>query len=93
MSKTRTKKHPTERARAFARKTADDYFAGLSREIPYDNAPGDVELVTACTLLEDILRQDDPKGASDDPADIRHFGLLAGYLLGIEIGRRLGGAR
>ena len=91
----KTKKHPTHAARELARKTVDRYFAALTAEIPYDYAPGGVELVTAWTQIAERLRRDDPKTTpnSSDAEDREHFAVHAGYFLGIEIGRRLGGAR
>ena len=76
----------TATAQALARKAADDYFAALAAEIPYDTAPGDVHLIDrVCDIQEAVL-----KAGKRDGQDAA---FTAGYLLGVEIGRRLGGVR
>jgi hypothetical protein len=82
---------------AIARDAAERYFAALASEIPFDTAPGDVDLIAAVNDIHDAIIDDD---RFDDPKDFeKHLqhresaALHAGYLLGIEIGRRMGGAR
>ena len=89
----KTKRHPTHAARELARKTADRYCDALTAEIPYDNAPGGVELVTAWTQIAERLRRDDLKTTpnNSEADDREHFAVHAGYFPGLEIGRRLGG--
>lgn len=83
MSKTKTHQ-PT--AQEIAKDAADRYFADLASAIPY----GEVNLVDAVTKVQDALLSrypDDVAFANEDAA------LRAGYILGVEIGRRIGGAR
>jgi hypothetical protein len=72
------------RAQQLAKDAADHYFAALTAEIPFDNAPGDVDLIDACNQIQDAINEDGDKSDADSAMN-------AGYLLGIEIGRRLGG--
>ena len=83
----------TKHAQQLAQRAADRYFAALAAEIPSDGAPADVSLVDVVCEIQDALLAD--SSVSYDKDDDRHDAALnAGYLLGVEIGRRLaGGAR
>lgn len=77
-----------------AKQAADQYFDALTADTPLDNAPGDLNLVAAFTKIQDAYLRDDPSLRDADEA-LRNedAAMHAGYLLGIEIGRRLGGVR
>ena len=72
-----------------AKDAADRYFAALASRIPFDSAPGDVDLISAVNDIHDAIMRERPmtEGYREQAA------MDAGYLLGIEIGRRMGGAR
>ena len=84
-------KHKTARARELARQAADRYFAALAAEIPYDHATGDVSLIDAVTNIQHALLEDGyPRRQGFEEGSA----MDAGYLLGVEVGRRMaGGAR
>ena len=85
-----------EVARQIAETAADRYFAALVADIPFDTAPGDVNLVNACNEVYVTLLKGRPERTKDAEiaADWREDAALrAGYLLGIAIGRRIGGAQ
>jgi hypothetical protein len=91
--------HTCTRAQALARDAADRYFAALVSEIPFDTAPGDVDLIAAFNDIQDTLLDGD-SGPGKTPDTFGQWteqreqaAMHAGYLLGIEIGRRLGGTR
>jgi hypothetical protein len=73
-----------------AKDAADRYFAALTSEIPFDAAPGDVDLIGAATAIMDAIVDRD--GTAKLGWEMGSA-LNAGYLLGIEIGKRIGGAR
>jgi hypothetical protein len=76
-------------ARAHAAGAAARYFAALAGDLPYDIAPGNVALLDEAVKIHYILEE--ARGEGDDHGF--DSALRAGYLLGVEIGRRLGGAR
>jgi hypothetical protein len=80
----KTTPRTTLKARKLAADAADRYFAALASEIPFDTAPGDVDLIAAVCEIEDAIRGGPPTPGDDDDAKLH-----AGYLLGVEIGRRL----
>jgi hypothetical protein len=91
----KTQKNPNPRTsdpRALAREAADRYFTALASEIPCDAAPGDVNLIAHAVDIQAVIESTrSDEDIANDPLDAA---LLAGYLLGIEVGRRLaGGAR
>ena len=61
--------------------------------IPFDNAPGDVNLIDYVVEIHDAIKQERaPHNPQTDFSE--DCALRAGYLLGVEIGRRMaGGAR
>lgn len=73
-----------------AKDAADRYFDALASDLPFDVAPGKVNLVEACVAIQDALLNHRPIGMniSEDEQDAA---MRAGYLLGVEMGRRLGG--
>ena len=73
-------------AQRLAREAVDRYVAALNSEIPSE-APGEVNLIDAYTDIQEALL---PEGA--DPNNHEPSAMNAGYLLGIEIGRRMSGA-
>jgi hypothetical protein len=77
------------RAQQLARDAAARYVAALGQEIPYDVAPGDVNLIDAVVEIQDVLAP----ASSHLEGSKEHAALNAGYLLGVEIGRRIGGGR
>ena len=85
----------TSRAQQLAQTAADRYFGAIAAEIPFDNAPGDVDLISAVNDIQDArLRESKITGGSQitDVFDKRESAALhAGYLLGVEIGRRIAG--
>lgn len=86
MSRTKT---TIETPRAIAAEWADRYFAALSAEIPGRDAVGGVDLILAASAIEDALRGGVKNRSSGDDISLR-----AGYLLGVEVGKRIaGGAR
>ncbi len=90
-SKKQARRAP-EDPQQFARYLADAYFDALASNIPSD-APGEVDLIIAATELSKLIAEID-RDRYADPSDLREMSdLRAGYLLGVEIGRRLGGAR
>lgn len=74
-----------------ARAAADAYFAALATQIPFDHAPGEVNLGDECTRIEMALDELGTFSKFEDEREL--IARRAGYLLGVEIGRRLGGAR
>jgi hypothetical protein len=78
---------------ALAAEAADRYFAALVREIPFDTAPGDVNLINEAMEIQDQVLREDPRAKSDPQPAQEQAALTAGYLLGVEIGRRMGGVR
>jgi hypothetical protein len=83
----------TTEAQNIARRRVDEYFDALVREIPFDTAPGDVDLIAAAIKIEEALAADSTPDDRTAAHDAGHRAIHAGYLLGIEVGRRLGGAR
>ena len=74
-----------------ARAAADRYFAALASDLPFDNAPGDVDLLTAASDIAAVMEANARHEHTDHGVD---SSLRAGYLLGVEIGKRIaGGAR
>lgn len=91
-----TKETPARRSpQHLAREAADKYFAALAADLPFDTAPGDVNLVELCTQIHDaILRErqhEADQGYRRPNVDNEDSAMRAGYLLGVEIGRRLSG--
>jgi hypothetical protein len=77
---------------AMAHAVVDRYFAALAADLPYDTAPGGIELVTAASEIKDVIEARQRRdGIVDD--DGEDAALRAGYLIGVEVGRRIGGAR
>lgn len=91
---TTTRRHVTRdtmaRAQRLAAEAAARYFAALAADIPYDVAPGEVNLIDACVSIQRAIieRADTSVNGYEEQASMQ-----AGYLLGVEIGRRMGGAR
>jgi hypothetical protein len=79
------------KARALARDVVDRYFDALLSQIPFDNAPGDVDLITeTLTVQEELRLARESEGIDDDgTADA----MTAGFFVGVEIGLRLRGVR
>jgi hypothetical protein len=75
-----------------AREAADEYFDSLTAEVPCDGAPGAVNLVEAYTKIYDALAAEMPHESAPTPG-CDDIAMHAGYLLGVEVGRRIGGAR
>jgi len=73
------------------------YFTALTAEIPFDTAPGDVNLIEAANEIQDaIMAERAARGiVSQGPDYDVDSALHAGYLLGVQIGLRMrtGGAR
>jgi hypothetical protein len=81
--------HTTKIAHQLAKDAADRYFAALAADIPSDEAPSD--LLREALAIHDEIKHAGPKRNPDDQED---SALRAGYLLGVEVGRRMaGGAR
>src|SRR5688572_17215151 len=92
IDQTRVRLHSEHRtAHQLARTAAENYFTALAREIPYDNAPGEVLLIEAAIEIEIAVRRD--REANRQVTDRRAESLEAGYLLGVEVGKRIGGGR
>ena len=75
--------------RALAKQWAESYFEALGAEIPFDVPPGRVNLIEAVIEIEGQLDIESPKHGDGDSDNAYN----AGYLLGVEIGKRMGGAR
>jgi hypothetical protein len=75
----------TSKARKLAADAADRYFRAIASEIPFDSAPGCVDLIAAANAINDAIVGDEPPDANDE----HDSKFDAGYLLGVEIGRRL----
>src|SRR5207237_750284 len=87
----------TQTAQQLAIAAADQYFAALASDLPFDVAPGDVNLVELCTEIQDAI-DDGKRSETVDPIVELQWredsALRAGYLLGVQIGLRMrGGAR
>ncbi len=80
-------------ARQLAKQAADRYFAALAADLPFDTAPGDVNLVQSVTEIQDALMTERTAPDAEDTGFREDTAFRAGYLLGVEIGRRMGGAR
>ena len=80
----------TGNAQRIAEDFATQYFDALTAEIPFDTAPGGVNLVEAVRHIETALMIETAARRTGWEAE---FAMRAAYLLGIAIGRRLGGAR
>ena len=82
----------TAHARQLAETAAERYFGALAARIPFDTAPGDVDLIRAVCEIQEALTQRNPNA---DPvqelAANEDTELQAGYLLGVAIGRRMAG--
>jgi hypothetical protein len=81
-------KSQTRTPAEIARLAADRYFDALAGGAHFDSAAREVSLIDACIEIQDALHP-----WNSDP-DRVHTALHAGYLLGVEIGRRMrnGGA-
>lgn len=90
MSDTAPDRMPT-RARELARQAADEYLSVLPFASAADEALAEANLLLAVARIHDALVDDDAhRGIHEREDSARH----AGYLLALEIGRRLaGGAR
>jgi hypothetical protein len=75
-----------------AQDAAEAYFDALGAAVPCDGAPGDVNLVEAYTQIYDALAAEMEHGDAPAPG-CDDVAMHAGYLLGVEVGRRLGGVR
>lgn len=76
---------------ALAIAAADLYFAALAADLPYDTAPGNVKLVDHCNEIQTAIQRKAQLEHPDRPEDAEDAAMRAGYLLGVEIGRRMGG--
>jgi hypothetical protein len=70
-----------------AQQAADRYFDAIGTDLPFDTAPGDVNLLEAATEIADALRAFTK--TPNAPDTVEDCALRAGYLLGVEVGRRL----
>jgi hypothetical protein len=78
----------TKTPHEIAEDIADRYFSALASEMPIDATPGDVSLIEeGCSLALEIAKLDPGRSPDDFDAALR-----AGYLIGVAIGRRMGGA-
>ena len=75
-------------ARQLASQWAERYVEALASDIPFDTAPGDIDLIAGVLQVYDRLESD--RVAHGIPHGTKDTALRAGYLLGIEIGRRMG---
>jgi hypothetical protein len=76
------------RVRQIAREAADEYLAALASESPSDAALAEANLLLAISRIHDALVEEDARRGIDDREDaVRH----AGYILALEIGRRMAG--
>ena len=81
---------PSTRARELARQAADEYLSALPFAGAADEALAEANLLLAVARIHDALVDDDAHRGIEREDSARH----AGYLLALEIGRRLaGGAR
>jgi hypothetical protein len=71
---------------------ATRYFAALAETIPFDTAPGEVNLIAEVVAIQAAIEADRMRDARcyNDPQDAA---LRAGYALGVEVGRRMRGVR
>jgi hypothetical protein len=79
------------RVRQIAREAADEYLAAVASQNPSDAALAEANLLFAIARIHDALvEEDERRGIHDREEAARH----AGYILALEIGRRMaGGAR
>jgi hypothetical protein len=79
------------RAQQIARAAADKYFAALVADIPGDETPGGAtHLIDAAINIEsELIATRKQLDAQSDHDVEREAALHAGYLLGVEIGRRI----
>lgn len=76
------------RARQIAREAADEYIAALAADDASEAALVEANLILAVARIHDALIEEDARRGIRDREDAaRH----AGYILGLEIGRRLAG--
>lgn len=83
-SKKQTRK-TQQNHRAMAQKAVDAYFAALTNEVPSDS--GEVNLIDAAVKIEESSIMKSERRYKEDRTSAA---LQAGYLVGLEVGRRLG---
>jgi hypothetical protein len=78
------------KAQALAREAADDYFATIAGGVALDTSVPDPNLIDGFVLVADALVTEEHRqlGGYQEGAAMH-----AGFLLGVEFGRRLGGGR
>ncbi len=84
-------KTSTKTPQQLAKDAADRYIEALASELPCDTAPGGVDLINAVNHIQDAI--EDQEGYQIKVGWEQQSALEAGYLLGFEMGRRLGGVR
>jgi hypothetical protein len=72
---------------------ATRYFAALTETIPFDTAPGEVNLIAEVVAIQAAIEADRMRENARCHNDPQDTALRAGYVLGVEIGRRMRGAR
>jgi hypothetical protein len=78
----------TTRARQIACEAADEYITALAAENPSDTALIEANLLFAVVRIHDaLIEEDERRGLHDRDDAARH----AGYILALEIGKRLAG--
>ena len=85
MSRTKQTRNKQQTPQAMARQAVERYFAQLTHDVPSDS--GDVNLIDAAVEIERAIMRG--RRYKEDRASAAG---LAGYLVGVEVGRRLGPA-
>lgn len=97
MARTKTKpKRPSagpKSPQAIARDGADRYFAAIVNEIPFDGAPIEVNLIEHYNAIRAAIERYAPYEKTRRLGWEEEVAMHAGYLLGVEIGKRIGGLR
>lgn len=85
------KKTTPQSPQQIAEDIADRYFAAVASDLPCDVAPGDVNLVEGAVKIAGRITQLDRRLGGDRETRDWDAALRGGYLLGVAVGRRMGG--
>jgi hypothetical protein len=85
----------TQTAQQLAEEAADAYFVALAGDLPSDNAPGDFSLLDQGLAIQDLIAESARHSHQrhGDASECPHCSMVAGFVLGVAVGKRMGGAR